>query len=404
MTLYVKKEEYPLGRFIPVIIISFFLISAFFLNGVLLTTMSYVLEFNPVAYRGKVIACLCLCWPVGGILMAAVSYLSMKIFSWRAMLLTNSLPLLIPIIFVWFFPSSPHFLLTMGKKEEARRVLDFIITTNRVKRFDYDLIAPEMKTRTQFKELFNKKFGTTIAYLSILFFGQGIVYIGHVLIIVLLPLHPHTCLSTSGLHFYVPDLLVDDSCCQPPSDATFITIVVSSIGEIGSVIITYPLIDRVGRRKTLIVSGFLASGSFLLLAICSGNILINIFFAITRVTVSAFTITLLVYTLEVFPTSVRNLGVGFCEITSFSGSIVTSFVAEIFVPKGNGLSVVLFYAAVLFAMSSISCLLPYETAAKPLKDIADEPEYELSEYDQQSRNILQTAESHSMETKVYGTQ
>lgn len=346
-------------------------------------------------------ACLCISWPLGGIFISIVSYISLKTLNWRFILFITYFPIVIPIIVVCFFPSSPHFLLTTAEKEDARNVLGKIMTINNVEKFDYDLIEPENKPRKPLRELFNRQFASTIMYLSMMYFSQGFLQFGHVLLVVLLPLHSHTCISISDFNTFLTNALVDNSCCSMPSAATFETIFITSIGEIASVLITYPLIDRLGRRKTMMVSSILTCISFLLFIFCAGKILTNIFFVISRITISAFSITLTIYTFEVYPTSVRNLGVGFCKIALISGSITTTFITQILVTKGYGLSVVIINSGIMVVVSIVSNLLPYETAAKALKSFTDEA------YDQMTEprpvKLLQTTTREAGKTKLYGT-
>lgn len=102
---------------------------------------------------------------------------------------------------------------------------------------------------------------------------------------------------------------------------------VSAVMELPGTIVVLFLISRVSRLKILI-SGNILSGVSLLLITVVTNVNVRVFLASLGVVGMAISFpTIYLYSGEVFPTVVRNVGVGLGSIAARSGSIIAPYIA-----------------------------------------------------------------------------
>ena len=62
--------------------------------------------------------------------LSAAVYASLVMPDWKLFVLLSALPATVAVCFVWMIPESPHYLLSVGRHNEARRVLNKIATFN----------------------------------------------------------------------------------------------------------------------------------------------------------------------------------------------------------------------------------------------------------------------------------
>ncbi|KAL0568873.1 hypothetical protein V5O48_013099 [Marasmius crinis-equi] len=87
---------------------------------------SYVVEMSPPQWRGRLTGLYNTFYYAGSILCTGISIGTGKLSSttsWRAPLAIQLVPAGILILFVWFLPESPRWLMSVNRKEEARKVL-----------------------------------------------------------------------------------------------------------------------------------------------------------------------------------------------------------------------------------------------------------------------------------------
>lgn len=102
----------------------------------------------------------------------------------------------------------------------------------------------------------------------------------------------------------------------------------------------------------------------------------------TRLVVSFVFATIFVYTPEVYPTSMRAMGVGIASLFSRAGGFASPFVSQQLLQSAGLGSVAGLYLTV-FLISSISAsLLPLDTKGKKMKETLEETKLsmQLSEY------------------------
>ncbi|CAK9292285.1 unnamed protein product [Gordionus sp. m RMFG-2023] len=91
------------------------------------------------------------------------------------------------------------------------------------------------------------------------------------------------------------------------------------------------------------------------------------FIFIARTVISAGFQATYVYTPEVYPTTIRALGIGTCSMMARVGAILTPFVAQVLL-KTSVRSAIDIYAASSIIAGICSLLLPIETKGREMKD------------------------------------
>ena len=108
------------------------------------------------------------------------------------------------------------------------------------------------------------------------------------------------------------------------------------------------------------------TGLFLLF-ICGSDGLLTFFLFIVRACGLGLNQTLVIYTVEVYPTKSRSIALGICVAVSRFGPIVTPYAAQVlfFVSDYATLSL---YAGSCLLLAVLVMLLPIETKGRPLHD------------------------------------
>lgn len=81
--------------------------------------------------------------------------------------------------------------------------------------------------------------------------------------------------------------------------------------------------------------------------------------------------TVYVYTSEVFPTTVRSVGLGTCSAVARVGSMTTPYIAQVLMPDVSVSAGVWVYVGVCSLCAVLSILLPIETKGRemPVSDL-----------------------------------
>jgi MFS family permease len=158
-----------------------------------------------------------------------------------------------------------------------------------------------------------------------------------------------------------------NSCTHLDTD-DYVELLWTSAAEFPGILLTLLIIEKIGRKKTIAAEFFAAVLFFFLMFICPINkyALLSFIFGARGVVVGAFQ-AIVVYTPEVYPTSVRALGMGTCSGVARLGAMITPFVAEVLlrasIAGGKGT-----YAAVSLLCGVCALLLPVETKGRGLQE------------------------------------
>ncbi|NXA17923.1 S22A7 protein, partial [Ibidorhyncha struthersii] len=279
------------------------------LSGVSLIVLPLGMEWVDIQHRTFSGILTSIFWSIGNMLLAMVAYL---VREWHWLLVAVTGPCLLSIVCLWWVPESARWLIANGKVKQAHRHLLRCARMNGRKDFaeDMSLIMYAQKTVLQWEY---KKPGESYSYISLfrtpvlrkislcsgaVWFGVAFSYYG-------LSMN----LTGFGLNMYLSQF-------------------VFGIIEIPAKMIMYVVVNRVGRRQS-------QAWTLILTGLCIGaNIIIPKPFTSLRSVVAimgkgfseaAFT-TIFLYTSELYPTVLRQNGMGYTSFVARLGGALAPLV------------------------------------------------------------------------------
>lgn len=303
-----------------------------------------------------------LCFTLGFLSLPAIAYVN-KDSSWRSLYLWTSVPGILYCAMLFFFVSeSPKWLFTQGRKEEAVATLerfgeanDNMSSLNLYLSFPIPLVEDEENSNSNSKaavdvfasirNLFKTRWALRrVMTLMVLGVGAGMIYYG-------MPL------GVGSLGFN-----------------TYVSVTINALSEIPSLALTFFIIGSCNRRTTLLLFSLISGIGSIMCVVVSfkwkalqiGFELLSFFCGNT-----AFSV-LMIYTLELFPTSVRNSATSMVRQASVLGATISPML----ISAGRNNNGVLSYGVfgVMIMVSGLFVLYLPETRGQTLCDTMEEQE------------------------------
>lgn len=273
-------------------------------------TISFVLCMEVLGGRWRTIMATLTHIPfnLGTIIMAVIAYYTRE---WRQFQLSISLPIAIIILYWWWVPESPRWLMAVGRDKEALAILQEAARKN--KRTPPEKI-PELKKEVS-EKIENKKPGVLDLFRTPNMRKKTLVV--------------WVNWSNVGLCFFGIEQYLSNV-----GGNIFISVAVSGVCIIPGVLASIYTMDKVGRKWTLAGGQFTGAISCLIIILLPDSMKDvewwRLGFATLGVTGIAvgFT-TLYLYSTELFPTVVRNTGLGSGSMCARIGSMIAPFVASL---------------------------------------------------------------------------
>uniref|UniRef100_A0A8D0FUX1 Major facilitator superfamily (MFS) profile domain-containing protein n=1 Tax=Strix occidentalis caurina TaxID=311401 RepID=A0A8D0FUX1_STROC len=232
---------------------------------------------------------------VGQMILAGLSY---GIRNWRLLEIAGSAPVFALFFYIWVLPESARWLVTKGRIEEAKKVLQKAASIN--KRTIPPGLLEQLKPETQSKsgstlDLFRKKH---LRKVTLIMFAGSLVYYGLSLNV-----------TSFGLDIYLTQLAF-------------------GVVELAARYSCIFLLQWFGRKKTQAVV-LLLSGLMCLIIICIPEdqpVATTVLAIIGKFTATASFSTSYVYTAELFPTVIRQTGVGLCSMSARVAGIMAPLI------------------------------------------------------------------------------
>ncbi|MCP4310496.1 MAG: sugar porter family MFS transporter [Bacteroidetes bacterium] len=299
----------------------------------------YISEISPTKIRGTLVSMFQLLITVG-ILTAYLSDSALAdnndLECWRPMLWVGVIPALILFIGMFFLPETPRWLMSKGREEEARKILDKIedaeIIDSSISVMKSDIAIDASKA--SWKELFKPWLrNALIIAMGIMFFQQFV--------------------GINTVIYYSPKIFL--AAGFEGAEAAIAASVIVGVVNVLFTILSLFIIDKLGRRKLYFIGlsgitvalvcmglGFMLPGAGKWFLVISMLVYIA-FFAISLGPLGWLIIT------EVFPTRVRGLGASIGSLSNwgFNTLVVWTFfkmasaignAKEVVVPDGQDLS------------------------------------------------------------------
>ncbi|XP_077586528.1 solute carrier family 22 member 7-like isoform X1 [Stigmatopora nigra] len=273
------------------------------LAGLSLISITLCVEWVDSSHRASMCIIGSLTWSLGNMILGALAFL---INDWRPLIVAITSPLALALLTWWWVPESARWLLTNGEVEKAKFYLDKCARLNnrpklskvQMKSLSH-IETPDKAQKYTCFDLFKTPKLRKISFISgIAWYGTAVTYYGISL-----------NLSGFGLNLYL-------------------THFVYAVVEVPAKLLLSVLINRIGRRPCLV-------GTLVLTGTCIGiNILVPMDLWYVRSTVAilgkalseaSFT-TIYLYTTELYPTVLRQNGMGFTSVASRVGVSVAPLV------------------------------------------------------------------------------
>ncbi|GJQ74600.1 hypothetical protein Trydic_g21458 [Trypoxylus dichotomus] len=241
---------------------------------------------------------------IGITIMAVLAYF---IREWRELQLVLSSLSAVFLVYIWFLPESPRWLVATGRKEKAVKTLEKALRFNKSRENN---IANILNKYTSSEKKVTPKFSTVFKtaalrsrtfFLSLQWLLTGIIF--------------HAFMQ------YVGQI----------GKNLFLNVTLGGLVTIPGAILCILIIQKVGRKWTIACSQVLTSFCLIIIYFIPLNAYVwdwprIIFAGAVIITISIATNTLFLFTGELYPTIIRNAGVGSCVVFFKVGAIIAPLI------------------------------------------------------------------------------
>ncbi|GAV09099.1 hypothetical protein RvY_18696 [Ramazzottius varieornatus] len=335
------------------------------------TGQSFILfaEMLPPKHRGKMLVLTQLFWATGSFVLIAAAAVIIPRFGWRWLMIFTAILSWVSLGFFKLVPESPRYLLATGKYEKAVTLLNKIAATNKTSLPEGRLFQPAVQEHGKIKDMFSPYYRRITLQLFIVWFCMTFGYYGVVLGSTEIVERARVCDISGNIIDEHTSVAVQECGCRQLTPDDYVTLIIGTLGEFGSLFINLFLMDLIGRKYTFVVNLVLCAIFVLLLNLCTTRFLLSFFILMARMFMAAIGNVVYVYTSEVYPTTFRAVGLGVCSSFARIGSMISPFIAQVILAKSVS-SALGVYAAVMF-LTAINCMfLPIETKGRHLPETA----------------------------------
>lgn len=292
-------------------------------------------EFSPKKNRGALLGGINSLWYIGYASSFLVGYFMLSIgdTSWRWMLSSSAIPVFLLLIARLNMPESPRWLANKGREKEANAIIQKIFGNNVVMTAE-----PETKVKTTFLDIFRNGNGKWTIFVSVFWSLQVI--------------------PTFGIGTYTPEILAQFGFANGSKE--FLGSAVMNIFYLVGLVPFLYLVEKWGRRPTLIWPFFISSIALFVLGAFSGSnmsfMFVLVLFIIYGIFNNAMGMHEWIYPNELFPTHIRGTAVGFSTGVSRAASAVGTFLFPVILAN-YGLAVTLYICGALFFIGFLLSLI-----------------------------------------------
>ncbi|XP_022435880.1 LOW QUALITY PROTEIN: putative transporter SVOPL [Delphinapterus leucas] len=325
-------------------------------------------EFLPTKYRGYMLLLSQVFWLAGSLLIIDLASVVIPTIGWHWLTCITSIPGIILIMAFMFIPESAWFSVSTGNTQAALVTLERIAKMNRSVMLEGKLVEPILEKRGRFTDLLDAKYLQTTLQIWVIWLGISFAYYGVILASAELLERDLACGLRSESEAVVTVGVSEESqspChCQVFAPSDYQTMIISTIGEIALNPLTILGINFLGRRLSLSITAGCTALFVLLLNICTSSAgLIGFLFMLRALVASSFN-TIYIYTAEVYPTTMRSLGMGTGGSPCRIGAMVAPFISQVLM-SASFLGALSFLICVVCAISAFT--LPIETKGRALQ-------------------------------------
>ncbi|GGI76846.1 MFS transporter [Pseudarthrobacter scleromae] len=301
-------------------------------------------EFSPTRLRGRLLGAMNIAW-YGGFMMAyLIGYLLNEYteIGWRFILGTSTFLALLLFIARLGMPESPRWLFSVGRRDEARLLAQKYLPDDALSDLEHEDVR-----KGSFAMLFSRQYWRSTLFISGFWFCA------------VAPYFAIATFADSVLHQY------------GLAGGLAGGVGLSAVALAG-VVITFFLIDKLGRRVLTVPTQWLCAVVLAVIGIWGGAppAVVLVLFLVFSFFNAGYTTLTGVYPAEIFPTEIRGIGTGFATSISRIGAFVGTFLMPLAIENLGTSTTMLIAAAVAFAGAGLSQWLAPETKGMSLTEAA----------------------------------
>ncbi|XP_078338578.1 synaptic vesicle 2-related protein-like isoform X5 [Crassostrea virginica] len=313
-------------------------------------------EFLPSKSRAKMLQIGGITWAMGTLFEISIASLVIPTLGWRWLVAFSAMPSFLICVLIKLLPESARYLVAAGEKDRALHILQKAAKINKSSLPKGRLTVAHSASRGNVSDLLSPEYRRTSLQMWLMWFATAFSYYGMVL----------ASAEILQIHNSGEESRNADSCkCNLLKSDDYITMLVSTFGEFLALPLNLLLIDRIGRRYTGAVNSCGMAIFFLLLQLQMPQSLLTIIMFMVRGFSQGLFNFVYIYTAEVYPTTIRTLGIGVASAWARVGAMLTPFVAQVLLDKSLTAAVWVYGLLGLLA-SLCAILLPIETKGRVL--------------------------------------
>ncbi|XP_045392517.1 solute carrier family 22 member 13 isoform X4 [Lemur catta] len=316
------------------------------ISGYTFSNVSLLTEWVGPSWRTQAVVLSLCAFALGQMALAGLAY---GVRNWRLFQIAGTAPALLLFFYFWALPESARWLLTRGRIEEAKQVIRKAALVNRRK------LSPELLS-----QLVEEKTGPSGNALDLLRHPQL-----RKVTLVLFCVWFSTNVVYFGLGLKVGDFGLD----------IYVTQLIFGAVEVPARYSSIFMMQRLGRKWSQLGTQILGGLMCISIVFIPADlpVVVTVLAVVGRIAISATFTIAYVYSAELFPTVIRQTGMGLVSLFSRIGGILTPFV--ILLEEFYAALPMLIYGIVPIVAGLLCILLP-ETQGQALKDSIEDMEQE----------------------------
>ncbi|XP_060241050.1 solute carrier family 22 member 13 [Meriones unguiculatus] len=313
-------------------------ISASAVAGYMMSTMIIVSEWVGPSWRTRAMVLAQSSFALGLMLLAGLAY---GVRNWRLLQIIGTTPIFLLFFYFWVLPESPRWLLSQGRTEEAKQLVQKAASVNRrplppelLNQLVPEKTGPSGNALDLFRHPHLRK--VTLILIAVWFVDSLVYY---------------------GLSLQVGDFGLD----------IYLTQLIFGAVEVPARFSSILLMEKLGRKWSQLGSLTLAGTMCIIVIFIPGDLpmVVTVLAVVGKFASSAAFTTSYVYTAELFPTIIRQTGMGLVSIFSRVGGIISPLV--MLLEQYHKAVPMLIFGSLPIGAGLLCALLP-ETQGQTLKD------------------------------------
>jgi len=327
----------------PTGLLAFRFVAGIGLGAFLPVDTTYLAEILPTRRRGTLLGLWTVGLPLGNLAAIAMAAFLLPLGGWQLVLIVCAAPAVIIVILAMGLPESPVYLARSGRPQQAERAASWFGDGSAN---TFTIAAAPPAVRIRFGALLERRFRRRSVSLWVLWFAWNFSYFGAVL--------------------WIPTVLL----LSQPAASTIAILAAMAVAGVAGRLSSAFVVDRLGRRRTVILCGSGAAIAALALSMAGNPLGIVIAAAALGFLQDGGASSVVTWTPELYPTDVRATAVGVANAVGRIGAVIS--------PLVSGALIVFSPAAVFAAFAFVygigvmaAIFLTIETRDSQLDDLAN---------------------------------